>query len=258
METVLLSTLAARVGTHVIDRVFDAHARRARKGPSLSATPTASSSTTDDETNMATDSVTNTDTTSTAVPSSTVDESSPCDEDDASSVEAKLCELRALAQTLTSSDDLVRYARVTRRANRLEKRLKELRGPEADTYPIDRLAQSLASMGPSGQSMMSGRVMAKLVVRTAMVVMLWYAFSQGRVGPMRGQVVSFDCSLARPLAFFLRRQPATCGDDWACAAAQAHRETCSVSFVMASALCNAALGLVADIVARWVPWGMRQ
>lgn len=50
------------------------------------------------------------------------------DEDSIPSLEARVKALRVEASQLTSADTFVQYARVTREANRLEKRLTELKG----------------------------------------------------------------------------------------------------------------------------------
>lgn len=56
------------------------------------------------------------------------EESRLVDENSVADLETKVKALRAEATQLTSSDTFVQYARVTREANRLEKRVKELKG----------------------------------------------------------------------------------------------------------------------------------
>lgn len=121
------------------------------------------------------------------------------------------------------------------------------------TIDIDRVADVMSN-ALTGYATRSGRNvllttqrMAKVAIQVLAIFLLWYQFSYGSEGSTRGQVMSIDCNLVRPFAWLLRRHTVKCADDdWVCAAGG--KEVCGISFIMAAALCNAAISLLVDLL----------
>lgn len=117
---------------------------------------------------------------------------------------------------------------------------------------MDRIGKVISSAlsgqaSQSTRSAMKWKIIGKIIVQLVVVAFLWWRFSYGRHDSMRGQVMRFDCKLVRPLSWMFRRHTVMCQkDDWTCAANV--QQSCSVSFIMGSALCNAAVSLLADVL----------
>lgn len=265
METVILSSIAARVAINVIDRyvpnrIFERSPPSAR--PVRHATPS------EDSTPTPTQKASRTaEQASETAPSSTVTEqasnSDAVDENDVASLERRIKLLRTQAQQLTSADTFVQYARVTRQANKLEKRLRELKGPDDNSIEglvdVDKIAETISkALGGSPvtsmrQGLMSTKIILKLIVRVLSFAVLWWQFShvRGSGNRMRGQVIHVNCGVVAPFQWMLKQHSPICHvDDWVCAADTT--KTCSVSVYLCLWLCNAALAFIIDVVTKLI------
>lgn len=286
METVILSSIAARVAINVIDRyvpnrIFERSppppsARPVRQAPKPTEpthtpttipTPKPSSDTAGHVSSETTPSPSSpsSSTTNEQQASSNSDEA-VVDENDVASLERRIKSLRTQAQQLTSADTFVQYARVTREANKLEKRLKELKGPDDNTIEglvdVDKIAKAMSKAFGGGspvtsirQSLMSTKTVLKLIVRVLSFAILWWQFSyvRGSNGDdgMRGQVIHVNCRVVAPFQWMLKKHSPICHeDDYICAADMT--KTCSVSVYVCLWLCNAALAFVVDVVTKLI------
>lgn len=141
MESILVSTIAARVTINILDRLLEKssakkrnteqnQSRQVNERPSIIVSRQEESPS--EETNEQHSEHEN----NKNAPlngdgecnSTDFTNSSVVDETNVESLEEKVKELRAQATQLTSADTFVQYARVTREANRLEKLLKDVKG----------------------------------------------------------------------------------------------------------------------------------
>ena len=125
METVALASLMSQIGFSAINRYFDWQSRRPLKQQSEEHTAPGTKNTTPDSTRN--DGPIET---PNACQSRNSDEGSSAEESESpiKALEKKLKDLRESAKELTSPDDFVKYARVNREANKVEKELKEKKG----------------------------------------------------------------------------------------------------------------------------------
>lgn len=275
METVILSSIAARVAINVIDRyvpnrIFERSPPSARPvrqaAKPAEDTPTTTTTTPTTPTPKPSGSAGQTSETVPS-PSTTNEQASnsddPVDENDVASLERRIKSLRTQAQQLTSADTFVQYARVTRQANKLEKRLKELKGPDDNTIEglvdVDKIAKAMSkAFGGSPvtsmrQGLMSTKTILKLIVRVLSFAILWWQFSyvRGSGDGMRGQVIHVNCRVVAPFQWILKQHNPICHeDDYICAADMT--KTCSVSVYVCLWFCNAALAFVVDVMTKLI------
>lgn len=177
------------------------------------------------------------------------------DANSAEGLKRRIKQLRAEAAKLTSADTFLEYARKTREATRLEKRLREeFEDAEDDTLAggidVDRMTRVMKNVmakhaTTSAQRSFSMRFVAKIMVKMLLLVSLWYAFSYGRSNDARGHVMYIDCRALRPVSFLLSKRPVSCAEnDWECAARP--RDECGVSYLVAVVMSHSVVAIVVD------------
>lgn len=170
-----------------------------------------------------------------------------------SDLERRLSLLRHHAQNLNSPATFVESAKLERRANAVEKRLKTLKEEEGrsndndeftrNQLPVNWMTQ--VSDGLARSPTLVERVgtllkaveqlwLAKMVVRGILFLLLVWFFNVRN----RAHVMEFDCSLVRPLHVFLPKkdQCTAVGDDFVCAVGD---RKCIMPFYLWLAICNA-------------------
>lgn len=115
---------------------------------------------------------------------------------------------------------------------------------------MDRITQAMSGMlrrraTQSARKGLSMKMVGKLVVRISLLLFLWWRFALGRDRVTRGEVMRIDCNAIRPFGWLFYQQEADCADgDWTCAARGGR--LCSISYVIAAAVCNAAVSVLID------------
>lgn len=130
MEVVLLASALSKAATYAIDLYITRSASKAaEKAETVTTRGTHSmSNEMAPEQESVGGSVKESDDDAAGKPSVPTSDLSAYDENSVPALEARLKELRAEAAQLTSADTFVQYAQVTRQANKVEKKLRELKG----------------------------------------------------------------------------------------------------------------------------------
>lgn len=268
MEFVILSTALARVATHAIDRYMPERSAvelvqglvgGGRGGDGdvevVDGEGRAGDETLPDATDGSSSGV-KTEQTGNETGIANTEAKDEGDDNSAEGLKRRIKQLRAEAAKLTSADTFLEYARKTREATRLEKRLRDEYG-ESDGelllgggMDVDKMARAMTDAMTKRATLSARRsisigFLAKVIVKILLLMSLWYVFSYGRHSDSRGHVMYVDCRAVRPLAFLLPKKAVVCPEgDWSCAARP--RDECAVSYLVAVAVCNSVIALIVD------------
>ena len=147
-------------------------------------------------------------------------------------LEAQLAKLKAEARDANSPDEFVKYARLTREANKVEKELISIRGEEQATLPI---LEIMSSMMPTTKVATSARAStARFLLGFLPLVLLWGFFNYYSKEDASALIIA-DCDIFRPFAWVLHKVPANCSTETATCDA---KEMCAIGYKAVAVVTN--------------------
>ncbi len=157
-------------------------------------------------------------------------------------LEAQLAKLKAEARDANSPDESVKYARLTREANKVEKELISIRGEEQPTLPILEIMSSMMSTTRVASSARLRTVRA--VLGFLPLVFLW-AFFRFYAKHDASAIIVADCDVFRPFAWLLRKVPANCPPEAATCDA---KQMCAIGYRAVAVVTNSVVGRLMSAV----------
>lgn len=147
-------------------------------------------------------------------------------------LEEQLAKLKAEARDSTSPDEFVKYARLTREANKVEKELISIRGEEQPTLPI---LEIMSSMMPANRVASSARASTARFVLSFLPLLFLWGFFRFYAKHDAGVLLTAECDVFRPFSWLLRKVPANCPSETSTCDA---KEMCAIGYRAVAVVTN--------------------
>jgi len=157
-------------------------------------------------------------------------------------LEIQLKELKEKARDANSPDTFVQYAKLTREANQVEKKLIALRGDDdqASLPILDLMSSMMPASATASVTSQAKYAVLRMILGFLPLVVLW-AYFRFYTNNEASAVIVAECDIFRPFGFLFRKVANCDGDTDVCDAEQG-KEMCAIGYRAISIVTNSVVG----------------